>query len=220
MHRLSTEITLISSSEALELCLTENARNQISIVEEGGFESLIRLSQVQDEMVQADIARAYANITSNGENQVGVFKPDVLQSLFLLCTSVEEKCGKYAAMAVGNLAVVSANQEEIAREGGIKPLVALLSSEYLSVAHYAARALYRLAANKQNQIRIANENAIFPLIQLAGSSDETVSAALQWRCAISAPTWKIWQPSCGRVPWFHLLKCSTVAIETLKSTVQ
>ena len=53
--------------------LTENAETRFPLLKKGDLK-VIRLSQVQDEMVQADIARAYANITSNGENQVGVFK--------------------------------------------------------------------------------------------------------------------------------------------------
>ncbi|CAM9303250.1 unnamed protein product [Discosporangium mesarthrocarpum] len=156
--------------------LSEDARNQVSLVKDGIMPRLVKLGRVNHEGVKADVSRAYASISSNAECQVGVFGTEDLQAIFLLAGSEEEKCSRDAAMTLGNLAVVTRNQEAIVVAGGLVPLVKMLAvNRYLSCQKFAARALYRLAAHGENQHKMAAGGALPPLIRTLRSPDAEVA---------------------------------------------
>jgi len=144
-------------SAANEAVLPER---RAQIVELGGLELLLPLTQSPDIEVQRLAAHALANLSVLPENQVTIAEQGGVEMLIPLLSSSSVKVKQQAAKGLANLGVNVDNKRRIADAGGIIALLPLLSSTESRVVVESIAALANLAVDDDNEAAIGKAGAL------------------------------------------------------------
>ena len=174
---LQREVAERLANEAIE------PARQSQIVELGGLELLLPLTESSSTEVQRLAAHALANLAVNPENQRLMGERGGIEMLVALLDHSSAAVLQQAAKALANIGVCASNKRAIAQRGGLRGLIALAAHESLAVRIEAIAALANLAVNDENESDIVDLGGIDAV---CATARETSDAELRAQCARAA----------------------------------
>ncbi|KAH1108268.1 hypothetical protein J1N35_012036 [Gossypium stocksii] len=149
-----------------------DCRRAEAVMLDGGIRLLLNLAKCWREGLQAEAAKAIANLSVNANVAKAVAEEGGIDILALLARSMNRMVAEEAAGGLWNLSVGEEHKAAIAEAGGVKALVDLIfkwSSGCDGVLERAAGALANLAADDKCSTEVAIAGGVHALVMLARS---------------------------------------------------
>ncbi len=146
-----------------------------AILESGGHEALLTLSNSCDALSQRYIGCALANLSCNAANHEPIVKIGGLQPMIALAYDHDQNVHLRAAAALRGFSVTGNIKMKIVQEGGLEPLCRLLLSDNNDVLREATACLCNLSLGDENKFEISKCGAVPPLISLIENKDSVIS---------------------------------------------
>ncbi|KAL2536607.1 Protein ARABIDILLO 1 [Forsythia ovata] len=145
-----------------------------AVIRVGGISLLLNLARSWQEGLQAEAAKAIANLSVNANVAKAVAEEGGINILANLATSMNRLVAEEAAGGLWNLSVGEEHKGAIAEAGGVKSLVDLITkwsgtAGGEGVLERAAGALANLAADDKCSIEVASAGGVHALVTLARS---------------------------------------------------
>ncbi|XVF73515.1 hypothetical protein PTKIN_Ptkin12aG0207800 [Pterospermum kingtungense] len=141
-----------------------------AVMQDGGIQLLLNLAKSWQEGLQAEAAKAIANLSVNANVAKAVAEEGGIDILAGLARSMNRLVAEEAAGGLWNLSVGDEHKAAIAEAGGVKALVNLIfrwSSNGDGVLERAAGALANLAADDKCSMEVAIAGGVHALVMLA-----------------------------------------------------
>ncbi|CAM8990978.1 unnamed protein product [Rhodiola kirilowii] len=152
-----------------ELATVDGGRAE-AVMQDGGIRQLLNLAQSSREGLQAEAAKALANLSVNSSVAKAVAEEGGITLLAGLARSMNRLVAEEAAGGLWNLSVGEEHKGSIAKAGGVKALVDLIfrwPTGGDGVLERAAGALANLAADDKCSMEVAQVGGVHALVMLA-----------------------------------------------------